>query len=156
LGKLSGLPVHQLLGGRSREGALVYAHASGRDIAETSAGVARLMEQGFRAIRAQCGVPGVDKPYGISARGKAYEPAESVLPLETTWSTPRYLKVVPQLFEHLRVEHGDDIELLHDAHNRLTPIEAARLARSLEPFRMFWLEDPTLAENQASFERIRQ
>ncbi len=156
LGKLSGLPIHQLLGGRSRDGALVYAHASGRDIAETSEGVGRLMEKGFRAIRAQCGVPGVDKPYGISAGGKAYEPAESVLPLETTWSTPRYLKVVPQLFEHLRAEHGEDIELLHDAHNRLTPIEAARLARSLEPFRMFWLEDPTLAENQASFELIRQ
>ena len=156
LGKLAGLPLYQLLGGRSREGALVYVHANGRDIGETSDEVGRFVEQGFLAVRAQCGVPGVKKAYGISVRGKPYEPAESELPLETTWSTPRYLEIVPKLFERLRADHGDGVELLHDAHHRLTPIEAARLARSLEPYRLFWLEDATPAENQASFELIRR
>jgi mannonate dehydratase len=156
LGKLAGLPVCQLLGGRSREGALVYAHANGRDIEEASDEVGKFVEQGFLAVRAQCGVPGIKKPYGLSAKGKPYEPAESELPLETTWSTPRYLDVVPRLFERLRADHGDGVELLHDAHHRLTPIEAARLARSLEPYRLFWLEDATPAENQASFELIRR
>ncbi len=65
LGKMAGLPLYQLLGGRSREGALVYAHANGRDIAEASAEVGRYMEKGFLAVRAQCGVPGVKKTYGI-------------------------------------------------------------------------------------------
>lgn len=156
LGKLAGLPLCQLLGGRSREGALVYAHANGRDIEEVSDEVGRFVEQGFLAVRAQCGVPGVKKAYGISVKGKPYEPAESELPLETTWSTPRYLEIVPRLFERLRADHGDGVELLHDAHHRLTPIEAARLARSLEPYRLFWLEDATPAENQASFELIRR
>ena len=156
LGKLAGLPVCQLLGGRSREGALVYAHANGRDIEEASDEVGKFVEQGFLAVRAQCGVPGIKKPYGLSTKGKPYEPAESELPLETTWSTPRYLDVVPRLFERLRADHGDGVELLHDAHHRLTPIEAARLARSLEPYRLFWLEDATPAENQASFELIRR
>ncbi|HEY5756411.1 MAG TPA: D-mannonate dehydratase ManD [Steroidobacter sp.] len=154
--KLAGLPLYQMLGGRSREGALVYAHANGRDIAETSDEVGRYIEMGFRAIRGQCGVPGLAKTYGISSGGKAYEPAETQLPLETLWSTPKYLEIVPKLFEQLRVDHGNDVELLHDGHHRMTPIEAARLARSLEPYRLFWLEDATPAENQKAFEVIRQ
>ncbi|WP_116807168.1 D-mannonate dehydratase ManD [Steroidobacter cummioxidans] len=153
--KLAGLPLYQMLGGRSREGALVYAHANGRDIAETSDEVGRYIEMGFRAVRAQCAVPGLAKTYGIASGGNAYEPAETQLPLETLWSTPKYLEVVPQLFEQLRVDHGNDVELLHDGHHRMTPIEAARLARSLEPYRLFWLEDATPAENQQAFELIR-
>jgi mannonate dehydratase len=155
LGKFANMPIYQLLGGRSREGALVYGHANGRDIAEASDEVGRFIEQGFLAIRAQCGVPGVKKAYGISSGGKPYEPAESALPAETVWSTPQYLRIVPQLFERLRADHGNDVHLLHDAHHRLTPIEAAQLARSLEPYQMFWLEDATPAENQKSFEIIR-
>ncbi len=156
LGKMAGLPLYRLLGGRSREAVLVYGHASGRDLEETSAEVGRLIAQGYRAVRAQCGVPGLAKPYGVTRMKNAYEPAESELPLETVWSTPGYLEIVPRLFERLRADHGRDIELLHDAHHRLTPIEAARLARDLEPFRLFWLEDATPAENPDGFELIRR
>src|SRR5215475_3123632 len=156
LGKLAGMPLYQLLGGRSREGALVYGHANGKDIDEASAEVGRFIEMGYKAVRVQSGVPGVKKPYGVSNTKNAYEPAESALPLETEWSTPQYLLTVPKLFERLRADHGPDVELLHDVHHRLTPVEAARLARDLEPYRLFWLEDATPAENQQAFEVIRQ
>ncbi|EQD70193.1 Starvation sensing protein rspA, partial [mine drainage metagenome] len=99
LGKMAGLPLYQLLGGRSRDGVLVYGHASGRDIEEASADVERFIALGYRAVRAQCGVPGLAKPYGVTRQKNAYEPAESELPLETEWSTPPYLDLVPRLFE---------------------------------------------------------
>lgn len=156
LGKMSGQPLYQLLGGRSRDGALVYGHANGRDIAETSEAVGRYIEQGYKAVRAQSGVPGLKKTYGVSNLKTAYEPAESELPLETVWNTSKYVNTVPHLFERLRRDHGPDVELLHDAHHRMTPVEAARVAKDLEPYRLFWLEDATPADNQKAFELIRR
>lgn len=155
-GKALGTPLYNLLGGQSREAVTVYAHATGRDIEETGDRVAALREQGYRAIRAQSGVPGLATVYGVPKSGGAYEPAERGLPAEHAWSTEKYLRHVPTLFEALRVRFGADLELLHDVHHRLSPIEAARLGKALEPYHLFWLEDPTPAELQEGFRIIRQ
>ncbi len=154
--KVAGLPLYQLLGGASRERVLVYAHANGRDIEHTVDEVLRLREAGYEAIRAQCGVPGLAKVYGVTNGDAPYEPADAALPSEHAWSSEKYLRQVPLLFDAVRRAVGDDVHLLHDVHHRLTPIEAARLARDLEPFRLFWLEDATPAENQDAFALIRQ
>ena len=149
-------PVYNLLGGKSRQGVLVYTHANGKDIEEAVDSVRRHMGEGYLAVRAQCGVPGVAGSYGVPKGGKPYEPAERGLPSESLWSTERYLNFVPGLFEKLRVDLGADVALLHDVHHRLTPIEAARLGKALEPYRLFWMEDPCPAELQEGFELIRK
>ena len=154
-GKLANMPVYQLLGGASREGVTVYSHATGRDIPETLDAFAKYKEKGFKAIRAQCGVPGMKSVYGVS-KGGAYEPATKGWPEEQVWSTEKYLDFVPNLFAAIRDKFGFDTHLLHDVHHRLTPIEAARLGKSIEDYRLFWMEDPTPAENQEAFRLIRQ
>src|SRR5262245_51951787 len=156
LGKSLNTPVYQLLGGASRESVMIYGHANGTTIEDTVAAVAEYVKLGYRAVRAQCGVPGMPGAYGVGRGTLFYEPAEKDRPLETVWSTERYLHVVPQLFARLRAEFGPDLHLLHDVHHRLTPIEAARLGKSLEPYHLFWLEDPVPAENQTGFRLIRQ
>jgi mannonate dehydratase len=155
-GKALGQPLYNLLGGRCREGVTVYGHANGRDIEETSDQVAAHIELGYKAVRAQSGVPGLASTYGVAKHGSTYEPAERGLPTEHVWSTEKYLRHVPTLFEAIRSRFGADVHLLHDAHHRLTPIQAARLGKALEPYHLFWLEDPTPAELQEGFRLIRQ
>ncbi|HEX5236246.1 MAG TPA: D-mannonate dehydratase ManD [Silvibacterium sp.] len=155
-GKALKTPIYNLLGGTSREGVLVYAHASGADIEQTVEAVARQMENGYLAVRAQSGIPGLASTYGVPKASHSYEPAEKNLPTEHAWSTEKYLRHVPELFAKLREQCGDDVHLLHDCHHRLTPIEAARLGKDLEPHRLFWLEDPVPAELQEAFQLIRQ
>jgi mannonate dehydratase len=155
-GKALNTPVYDLLGGRSRDVVQVYCHANGRDLEDTVAAVARHQAMGYTAIRAQSGVPGLEATYGVPTGSGPYEPAEKGLPSEHLWSTEKYLNYVPTLFKRLREEFGDDVHLLHDAHHRCTPIEAARLGRALEPYHLFWLEDPVPAEVQESFRLIRQ
>src|ERR1700685_3509781 len=155
-GKALGVPLYNLLGGKSRNQVLVYAHATGRDVPETIDEVEKYRAMGYLAIRAQSGVPGLKSTYGVAKDQKYYEHAERGLPSESLWSTEKYLRHVPKLFEALRSTLGDELHLLHDVHHRLTPIEAARLGKELEPFHLFWLEDPVAAELQEGFRMIRR
>jgi len=154
--KAAGLPLYQLLGGKSRSAVMVYGHANGRDLAETVEQVGKYIDMGYKAIRAQSGIPGMQTAYGIGRGTLFYEPATKGLPEEQLWSTEKYLDFAPKIFEKLREVYGFGPHLLHDVHHRLTPIEAARLGKSLEPSRLFWMEDATPAENQEAFRLIRQ
>jgi mannonate dehydratase len=155
-GKALKTPLYNLLGGKSRTGVLVYGHANGIDIPAACDEVSRYIDMGYRAVRAQTGIPGLPSTYGVASDKLFYEPAEKGLPPGNVWSTEKYLLQVPKLFDVLRSRFGDDIHLLHDVHHRLTPIEAARLGKSLEPYHLFWLEDAVTAELQEGFRIIRQ
>ncbi|GAB5456980.1 MAG: D-galactonate dehydratase family protein [Henriciella sp.] len=154
--KMAGMPLYQLLGGKSRDRVLVYGHANGQDITHTIEEVLRYKEMGYEAIRAQSGVPGLSAAYGVGKGDLYYEPADSTLPEVQIWDTPSYLRYAPKLFEAIREAVGPEVALLHDGHHRMTPLQAAQLGKSLEPFDLFWLEDATPAENQEAFRLIRQ
>ncbi len=135
---------------------LVYGHASGGDVEETVESVAKYRKKGYKAIRAQSGIPGLEHTYGAHRGEGHYEPAVKNAPQEDRWSTEAYMNFIPTLFARLRKEFGPELHLLHDVHHRLTPNEAARVGKDLEPYRLFWMEDPTPAELQESFRIIRR
>src|SRR3954454_15874759 len=165
-GKVAGMPVYQLLGGASRNGLMAYGHASGASLPELFDSVREHQEKGYRSIRIQTGVPGLKSIYGIASNatfeantGVRYdhEPAQrGGLPNEEDWDTRSYLRHIPTVFEAVRNEFGPEIPLLHDGHHRMTPIQAAKLGKSLEPYDLFWLEDCTPAENQEALRLVRQ
>ncbi|HTU74024.1 MAG TPA: D-mannonate dehydratase ManD [Trebonia sp.] len=158
--KAAGMPLYQLLGGRSRDGLLAYGHASGTGLAELFDSIRGRIEEGYQAIRVQSAVPGLHGTYGVAA--SAAEPAapghagRPARPAVETWDTSAYLRHLPGVLEAVRAEFGPDLPLLHDVHHRLTPVQAARLGKSVEPYDLFWLEDPTPAENQEALRLVRQ
>ena len=154
--KMAGMPMYDLLGGRSRSGVMVYGHANGSNIEETVEAVGQYISLGYKAIRAQTGVPGIKDVYGVGRGKLCYEPADAALPSETGWDTHKALNHIPKMFEKIRATYGFDHHLLHDGHHRYTPIEAANLGKALEPYQLFWLEDCTPAENQEAFKLVRQ
>lgn len=158
LGKSTGQPVYQLLGGAARAGVKIYGHASGETIDELLDNVAGFLDRGYRAVRVQAAIPGLESTYGLHhpGTGHTYEPADAAMPTENTWHTPSYLDFVPAMMKAVRERFGYGFDLLHDVHHRLSPLEAGQLGTSLEPYRMFWIEDPTPAEDQEAFRLIRQ
>jgi len=151
-GKLAGLPVYQLLGGRCREAVPVYVHASGDSFTEVEERARAFMEQGFRYVRCQVGIQGMST-YGSRAGSgmAALDPAQA-----RTWEPTTYVRTVPRLFEHLRLTLGEDVELLHDVHERVPPIQGVWLAKALEPYRLFFLEDLFAPEDNGYFAQVRQ
>ena len=150
-GRQAGMPVYDLIGGKCREAVDVYRHAAGAEISDTIAQVRQFMANGFRNIRVQVGVPGM-AGYG-SARTEARIPA---LVQGAVFEPEAYIRRALKLFEACRKELGDEVNLLHDVHERVTPIQAVRFAKEVEPFRLFFLEDALSPEDIAYFRMIRQ
>jgi len=150
-GRMAGMPVYQLLGGKCREAADCYGHASGREIPEVIENARRLMARGFRHVRVQVGVPG-QAGYGAGSDAVKVEKLHDA----PVFEPEDYIRRALKLLETARKELGDEVELLHDVHERISPIQAVRFAKDCERFRLFFLEDPLSPEDIEWFRIIRQ
>ena len=154
LGKRTGVPVYQLFGGKCRKAVDTYRHASGDSFADVEKSVRTLIEQGQRYVRIQIGIPGLET-YGSGPKGRREPSGAGANAKPQIWEPRVYTRTVPKLFEHIRKQIGDDVELLHDTHERVPPILAMQLAKDLEPFKLFFLEDPFSPEDIGYFEKLR-
>jgi mannonate dehydratase len=157
-GKQANLPVYQLLGGKSRTGVTVYGHANGETIDEVLNNLGAMIEEGYKAVRLQCSIPNIKGTYGTMEGKKNYYELQGNRPLppEQEWSTSKYMNFIPELFKQARERFGNDIGLCHDVHSRLTPIEAARLGKLLEPYDLLFMEDAVTSENPQGYQIIRE
>lgn len=160
-GKLANMPLYDLFGGKSREGAMVYAHATGADLPDLIESIAHFVQQGYKAVRVQCGIPGMPSAsYAVpEVAGNSTEyitDFSGIRPKVETWDTGRYMRYMPGALAEIRDRFGPDLHILHDVHHRLLPREAAEFAKEVEPVKLFWLEDPTPAEDQDALRLIRQ
>jgi mannonate dehydratase len=158
-GKRANMPVYQLLGGKCRFAAALYVHVRGRDVKEVEENARQAMAKGYRHIRVQVGIPGM-ATYGISADTARTEPLVPIVTgpddPKSIWEPGPYLRTLPKLFEHLRATLGDEVELLHDVHERISPSQAVNLCKELEKYHLFFLEDPLPPEEKDHFRLIRQ
>ena len=151
-GRQAGMPVYDLVGGKTREAADCYGHADGEDASQVVDNIRKWTERGFRHVRAQVGVPGF-AAYGTGGakvapmkglrEGPVFEPAY-------------YTRRVVSMFEEVRKQLGFEVELLHDAHERVTPRQAVQFAKDLEKYKLFYLEDVLAPEDIDYFRQIRQ
>lgn len=162
-GKRAGMPLYQLLGGKVRKGADLYFHASGGDFNEVSDRAKQAMERGYRYIRVQAAVEGM-ATYGAGRGGPTnttpvpgtVEEAVGPTNPKAIWESTKYARMLPKLFEHLRKTLGDDIELLHDVHERVSLTQGIQLCKDVEQYRPFFIEDPFPPEDNAHFALLRQ
>ncbi|MEE6263168.1 enolase C-terminal domain-like protein [Plantactinospora sonchi] len=152
LGKVAGLPLHQLLGGRAREYAEAYTHVDGSDPEQVAEQVRAARERGYRHVRVQLAVPGTDT-YGTAPR--AEREADRRHGRRETWDSLAYLRSVPEQLVRVRELVGSEVELLHDVHERLTPAQARRFVHAVEDARLYFLEDALAPEDAAHFAGLR-
>ncbi|MDR0291162.1 MAG: bifunctional D-altronate/D-mannonate dehydratase [Treponema sp.] len=145
-GKMANMPVYDLLGGRSRQGAAVYRHASGASLEQVEINIRKFMDQKVRHIRIQWG------SYGGNA-ADLNTPQDS--PPGDYYCPDQYVRNTVKLFDYIRGKVGDEIELLHDTHERLPCIQAVQLAKEMERFRLFFLEDILSPEQSEWFRNVR-
>lgn len=149
-GKRAGMPVYELLGGKARDAVPLYAHGGGASVDACIDSVRMWMDRGYRHVRVQMGGYGGG---GFIPSGNVNRPEDSQG--GQVFDEDLYVRSISHLFEQIREKIGQEVKLLHDVHEHLTPSAALQLARRLEPVEMFFVEDILPPEQIDYFKQIR-
>ena len=136
-GKYFDVPSYQLLGGRCRNSARAYYHVFADTTERLVQACKDARAQGFTAI-------GHLSPFLDVPRSEPYYETHVGL-----------IESAVDRIRQCREAVGDEVDLCIEIHRRLTPAQAIVLARGLEPYRPFFIEDPTLPDNFDAMAEIR-
>ena len=154
-GKRANMPVYQLLGGKSRFAVPCYTHASGKTPEAVADHVQEIMGRGFKYIRIQQGGYGAVGAEGSAPSVPDFKVQRFGGETDNYMNEGMYLKSVPKMFETVRKRCGEEIELLHDIHERVQPMDAINMIKKLEDYNPFFIEDPFSPENMEWFKQLR-
>lgn len=163
-GKMANMPVYELLGGKCRDGIPLYRHCDGGDAIAAEDNIRAAMEEGYQYVRCQMGMYGGAGTEDLKLINTQYDKAKNIHPKRSPhnktsgiyFDPDAYARSIPQFFDHLRNKIGFDVEFIHDVHERIQPIAALQMAKSLEDYRLFYLEDPVAPENVDFLNVMRQ
>ncbi len=150
-GKRANMPVYQLLGGKCRFAVDCYAHADGKSPEEVAGNVQKLIEQGFQYVRIQQG--GYGSLY--LAQKPDFKDAGFGRETDEFMDENAYVLAVPKMFKEVRMRCGENVELLHDTHERVQPMNMINMCRRLEEYNPYFIEDPVSPENMDWFKQLR-
>ncbi|MGD9856610.1 MAG: enolase C-terminal domain-like protein [Planctomycetaceae bacterium] len=131
LGKALDAPVYRLIGGAARDRVRLYVHGTGRE------GVQKAKAEGYTAI----------KTPPLIGEGSGDKRV-----IKRPWN----LKKAVQAIEEMRIEAGDEFDILIDAHGLLTPTMSLEYAKAIEPYRVMFLEEPIQLEGNDTLEWLGQ
>ena len=170
-GKMANMPVYDLFGGKARSSAAVYVHANGSEPKEVEEKVREYLDEGFHHIRVQVGTPGYStysnkgaEDVSVDSRSgprmgtdRIFEPMPGTLHAHPggIFEPVPYIKSALNLFDHIRSSIGWDVEILHDVHERIPPILGVGLAKDVEEYKLFFLEDLFAPEDNEYFRIVR-
>ncbi|NKB67961.1 MAG: starvation-sensing protein RspA [Candidatus Latescibacteria bacterium] len=153
-GKAAGMPLYELFGGKSREAAAVYVIPQGRDRVEYEEHTRALLQQGFHHIKigwASAMAEG-ERPY---YQRTVITPKASIDKGSIIEATSICRNIV-QAFEQFRSAHGPNPEVLFDVKSPMPPIQGLALAKDVEPFKPYFLEDLFAPEDNDYFRLVRE
>lgn len=150
-GKLAGMPVYSLLGGRARTGIALYRHADGNSIEAVEDRIRQFMDQGFRYVRVHMGTYGGNFDGSIQ---KMVHPEGA--PGGAYYSSRTYMQSVIRLFERVRSDIGWNLEIMHDIHERLSLADTLAFTKEMAQFKPFFIEDALAPDQVQYFRYLRE
>lgn len=149
MGKIAGLPLYKLLGGRVRNKILCYSHILGKTNEEKVKNAAQYTaDRGLKVIRLRAGMPAAGGTFGARI--------DQTGPLIEQWTPDEEIHNTVEYFKQVREAVGKNVGIIYDLHERFSPEQAIRVINMLEPYDPYFIEDPIAPDCIESLKSVRE